>query len=301
MFYSTRRLLENLAVLRGTFLPRSSEKSKSNVQGFSFPTFLISNFVFDFVLRRCASGRKRYMSSDRGSYAVVGRQKTLFLGALIGPKSLFCFSLIVCNFEIYAACCRNRAAEDTPRAHQHTSLLIPCAHGKLNAKHYRTTPKPETHITRRGRSCAGKKIENRAPKRIQAQQMSSSGTATTTRHHDYRPHTYDSKEHNYWVELVRVCRLAVVAAAAACCSFRDYKNPPPPSEARAIRREGRRAVSAQLAGRVVRTPALSFGRGWGLSVSKYPTCSNESSCFNTFDSSRHDCSNRPIFKARLSL
>ena len=77
-----------------------------------------------------------------------------------------------------------------PRAQQHTSLLIPCAHGKLNVKHYRTTPKPETHITSRGRSCAGEKIENRAPKLVHAQQLSSSGTATTTtrHHHDYHPH-----------------------------------------------------------------------------------------------------------------
>ena len=126
----------------------------------------------------------------RGNFAVVARQKSVFPGALIGPKSLFCFTLIACNFEMYAARCCNRAsAEDTPRAQQHTSLLIPCAHGKLNVKHYRTTPKPETHITSRGRSCAGEKIENRAPKRIQAQQLSSSGTATTTRHHhDYHPH-----------------------------------------------------------------------------------------------------------------
>ena len=71
------------------------------------------------------------------------------------------------------------------------------------------------------------------------------------------------------MELVRVCRLAVVAAAAACCSYGGNENPPPPNEARAIRREGRRAkpdgaigrgvkfISAQLAGRVVH---VSFGR-----------------------------------------
>ena len=140
---------------------------------------------------------------------MVGRQKSLFPGALIGPKSFFYLTFIACTFEIYAARCCNRAAEDTPRAQQHTSLLIPCAHGKLNVKHYRTTPKPETHITSRGRSCAGEKIENRAPKRIQAQQLSSSGTAATTRHHrDDHPHVRHSKEHRYWVELVRVCRLA---------------------------------------------------------------------------------------------
>ena len=72
----------------------------------------------------------------RGNFAVVARQKSVFPGALIGPKSLFCFTLIACNFEMYAARCCNRAsAEDTPRAQQHTSLLIPCAHGKLNVKH----------------------------------------------------------------------------------------------------------------------------------------------------------------------
>ena len=43
-------------------------------------------------------------------------------------------------------CCKQQ--HKTPRAQQHTSLLVPCAHGKLNVKLYRTTPKPETHIRR---------------------------------------------------------------------------------------------------------------------------------------------------------
>ena len=182
------------------------------------------------------------------------------------------------NFEIYAARCCNRAAEHTPRAQQHTSLLKPCAHGKLNVKRYRTTPKPETHVTSRGRSCAVKNIENRAPKRIQAQQqLLSSGTATTTRHHhDYHPH--GSREHNYRVEHVRVCRLAVVAAAEACCSFRDYENPPPPNEARAVRREGvAQFPPGWEEGCYVYRCMIFWPRGWSLSVSKYPTCSNESS------------------------
>ena len=59
------------------------------------------------------------------------------------------------------------------------------------------------------------------------------------------------------MELVRVRQLAV-AAAAACCSFSDYENPPPQNAARVIRREGRRAVSAQLAGRVVITRGIIF-------------------------------------------
>ena len=79
--------------------------------------------------------------------------------------------------------------------------------------------------------------ENIAPKRLQAAQQQ-----CTTHHYD----DYDSKQHNYWVELVRVCRLDIVVAAAACCSFRDNENPPPPNAARAIIREWRRAISAQL-------------------------------------------------------
>ena len=114
-------------------------------------------------------------------------------------------------------------------------------------KQHRTTPKPETHITAE---------EEAALSRKQSTKTLTSGTATT--HHDddnYHPH--DSKQHNYWVELVRVCRLAVVAPAAACCSCCDNENPPPPNEARAIGSEGRRAISAQLAGRVVH---VSVGR-----------------------------------------
>ena len=74
--------------------------------------------------------------------------------------------------------------EKTPRAKQYTSLLMPCAHGKLNVKHHRTIAKPETHITRRERSCAGEKIENRAQKNVYKRHS-----------HHHPPH--DSKQHNY--------------------------------------------------------------------------------------------------------
>ena len=127
----------------------------------------------------------------------------------------FFASLNACNSKFVphtaARCYCNKQQHKTPRAQQYTSLLVPCAHGKLNAKHYRATPKPETHMTRQvveKRSCAGEKIENRAPKkRIQAAEPP--------------PPATHSKQHNCWVELVRVCRLAVVAAAAACCSYCD--------------------------------------------------------------------------------
>ena len=45
-------------------------------------------------------------------------------------------------------CCNKQQHNKTPRAQQYSSPLVPCAHGKLNVKHYRTTPKPETRITR---------------------------------------------------------------------------------------------------------------------------------------------------------
>ena len=81
-----------------------------------------------------------------------------FSGILIGTKSLFCFRSIGCQYENYAAhrtpplsalCC-NKQQQKTLHAQQYTSsLVIPCAHGKLNVKHHRTTPKPEidTSIT----------------------------------------------------------------------------------------------------------------------------------------------------------
>ena len=76
-------------------------------------------------------------------------EKSLSFGILIGPKSVFCFTLIACKFEIYAAhtaarCCNK---QQTLRAQLYTSLLIPCAHGKLNVKQHRTTPKPETLVS----------------------------------------------------------------------------------------------------------------------------------------------------------
>ena len=68
-----------------------------------------------------------------------------------------CFvSVQLIQFERYAAhrkpplsalCCKKQQHR-TPRAQQYTSsLLIPCADGKLIVKHHRTTPDPEIHIT----------------------------------------------------------------------------------------------------------------------------------------------------------
>ena len=81
---------------------------------------------------------------------------TEFSGVLLGTISLVCFRSIGYQFESYAAhhtpplsalCC-TKQQQKTPRAQQFTSsLAIPCAHGKLNVKHYRTNPKPEIHTS----------------------------------------------------------------------------------------------------------------------------------------------------------
>ena len=166
-----------------------------------------------------------------------------------------------------AAGTRNEQQQKTPRAHQQTCLLKPCAHGKLNVKHHRTTMKSETPVTSREGSCSGEKVEKEHL------------TDVSKRHSHHQP-PHDSKQRNYLVEPVRVCRLAFVAAAARCCSHRDNENPHPPNEARAIGREECRAISAQLAGRVVRTCWSSCifwpPRGWGFGMSEYPTCSKQS-------------------------
>ena len=70
----------------------------------------------------------------------------------MGTKTLFCFasSHISLKFMPHTAvlCCKKQQQQKTPRAQQYTSrLVISCAHGKLNVKHHRTTPKPEMHTT----------------------------------------------------------------------------------------------------------------------------------------------------------
>ena len=75
-----------------------------------------------------------------------------------------------------AVCCKNQQQQKTPRAQQCTSSpLIPCAHGKLNVTHHRTTPKPEIHKyhSAESRSCVGEKIGHQ--KRIQAAQQQQCG------------------------------------------------------------------------------------------------------------------------------
>ena len=109
----------------------------------------------------------------------AGRQKSLFSGALIGQNSLFCFTLIACNFEICAAHRRSllllqqAAAQDAARTAVHESS------GAVRSRkaQWQALPgNPETGDTyhtsssREEAAICGEKIENRAKKRIQAAQ-----------------------------------------------------------------------------------------------------------------------------------
>ena len=65
-------------------------------------------------------------SPGRGNFAVVGRRKSLFSRSLIGPNSLFCFTLIACKFENCATHRRSlllqqAAAQDAARIAVHKS------------------------------------------------------------------------------------------------------------------------------------------------------------------------------------
>ena len=60
-------------------------------------------------------------------------------------KSLFCFAPLHVTLKFMphtaALCCKKQQQQKTPPAQQYTSsLLAPCAHGRLNVKHHRTTP-----------------------------------------------------------------------------------------------------------------------------------------------------------------
>ena len=179
----------------------------------------------------------------------------------------FASRLTACNFNFFAAHRRSllqqAAAEDSTRSAVHESS------DAVRSRKAQCEAPPDNRETggtyhSRGRSCAGEKIEHQN---------------LYKRHSHHPPPRRPPPTRQQAILLlggiVRVSLLAVVAAAAACCSYCDNEHPPPSNEARAIRRGARRALSAQLAGRVVR---VSIGRVDGAyCMSKYPTCFDESS------------------------
>ena len=149
---------------------------------------------------------------------------------------------------------QRKAAEDAARsAVRESSDTVRSRRAQCQA----VPDNPETGgtVTRRGRGCTGEKTGNRAPKRIQPQLLQPPPPATTT------TTTTHATARNIIIGWNMYEWLAVVASAAACCSCRD-ENPPPPNEARAIRKEGRRAVSAQLAGRGWYVHDMHLLAGW---------------------------------------
>ena len=150
-FESASRICSRNRGHRQTYVDPSGE-----VRGCSVGCILgmpeISHFVFIVAASRYMGFLEPKKFFSRGD--VLGAAE--ISGVLTGPKSLFCFRSIGCQFERYAAhrkppfsalCCKKQQ-QKTPRAQQHTSsLLIPCVDGKLNIKHHRTTPKPEIHTS----------------------------------------------------------------------------------------------------------------------------------------------------------
>ena len=74
-----------------------------------------------------------------------------------------------------ALCRKKQHQQKTPLAQQYSSsLVIPCAHGKLNVKHHWTTPKPATHTSitaEKDKAALARKKLYTAPRRTQAEQQ----------------------------------------------------------------------------------------------------------------------------------
>ena len=88
----------------------------------------LKKWIFKRVCFGCGGGRR--------SFAVMGRQKSLFSGPLIGPKPLFCFALIACNFEIYAARCCIKQQKTAARAavvHESSDTTVPSRKARCRA------------------------------------------------------------------------------------------------------------------------------------------------------------------------
>ena len=111
------------------------------------------------------------------NFATDGLEKSSFSGILIGPKSLFCFTLIARNFENYyvmppAAAYLVPGTQQTQRAQQYTHESYDTVRSP-KAQCEAAPDNPETghtYITvSRGRNCAGNFGEEAASAKIEHQ------------------------------------------------------------------------------------------------------------------------------------
>ena len=145
--------------------------------------------------------RRDFAISD--NFTVVGREKSTFSGVLIGPKSLFCFTPLNAILKMMphtaASCCKKQQQQASrAAAHVESSDTMHSRKAQCQAPPY--NPETADAYHSRERSYGGEKIEH---ENVYKQHSSSAPPTTTT-----SPPT--RQQHNYWVELVRICRLDVV-------------------------------------------------------------------------------------------
>ena len=114
---------------------------------------------------------------------MVGHEKSLFSGILIGPKSLFRFTLIACNFEIYAAHRRSLLQRAAPEDAVRSAVHVESSDIMCSRKGQCQTPPeyPETGDTYHSREgiCAGEKSEQQNVYKRHSSAPLTTTTATT--------------------------------------------------------------------------------------------------------------------------
>ena len=132
-------------------------------------------------------------------------------------------------------------------------------------------------------------VASLSPAEIEHQNVYYSGQAAQPPPPPPSPPPWSTRRQHNCVEIARAY-LAVAAAAEACCCFCGNEKTPPPNEARAIRREGRRAKPDRATDRKKRgisfRPRHVLRSTWYIyllaawmadlgAYEQYPPCSNE--------------------------
>ena len=95
------------------------KNSKPFPSGADYPTLWVAILV-ERIVERGVPGACFLFEAN---FAVMGPEKSVYSGNLIGPKSIFCCTLIACNFDFYAAHCHPllQQAADAVRASVYAS------------------------------------------------------------------------------------------------------------------------------------------------------------------------------------